>query len=76
MKIIYHEGPLRLETQGQGDIKQGVARDIDDEYGFSLCIQGIVEPADDEAREIYERMQVERGMKPPEPKKAPKTKEK
>lgn len=64
MKIIYTEGPERLETQGHGDVVRGVAREIDDEYGFGLILQGMVDPADESARETYERMKRARGLKP------------
>jgi hypothetical protein len=53
LSIIYTDGPQRLETQGQGPIERGKARDMDGEYAYALVATGQVQLATDAAREKY-----------------------
>ena len=51
MNVVFHDGPLVLETDGQGPLTRDEARDIHDDVALALVMQGVVEPADAEAAE-------------------------
>jgi hypothetical protein len=60
MKIVMVEGPAVLETNGHGPIERGKARTMDDGYATDLIVQGNVQPADEESRQLYELLRAER----------------
>lgn len=56
MRIIFTEGPEVYDTDGQGQIHRGIAREIDDQYGFDLIKRGAVVAADTASQDKFRAM--------------------
>ena len=60
LMIVFHDGPIVLTTKGQGDIRRGEPREMNEDYAFSLIESGQVEAANEDSRTRYEAMRKER----------------
>jgi hypothetical protein len=63
INIVYTDGPARLETDGQGDLDRDIPRAIEEDYGFNLILQGVVEPADESSKLQYEALKADKEAK-------------